>query len=105
MNLKNKDKPVAQNGRGDPGFAVAMSFGLRAGAQFMSAVLLGGGIGWALDRWFGTAPYGMLILMVLCFIAAMASVWRSMSRAVTVATQEAETAGDGVAEKFDGKSS
>ena len=95
----------------DPGIESAMSFGMRAGAQFVSAVLLGGGLGWAIDRWLGTRPFGMLILMVLMFIAAMANVWRSMSKAVDVATETAlasektAVAGDSVTKETDGKSS
>jgi F0F1-type ATP synthase assembly protein I len=88
-----------------------MGFGLRAGSQFVSAVVLGGGLGWAIDRWLGTKPFAMLILMVLMFIAAMANVWRSMSKAVDVATEaalaseKAAAAGDRATEEIDGKSS
>jgi ATP synthase protein I len=95
----------------DPGIESAMSFGMRAGAQFVSAVVLGGGLGWAIDRWLGTKPFGMLILMVLSFIAAMANVWRSMSKAVDVATETAlasgksAAGGDRVTKETDGKSS
>ena len=77
----------------------------------MSAVVLGGGLGWAIDRWLGTKPFAMLILMVLMFIAAMANVWRSMSKAVDVATEaalaseKAAAAGDRATEEIDGKSS
>ncbi len=95
----------------DPGIESAMSFGLRAGSQFVSAVVLGGGLGWAIDRWLGTRPFAMLILMVLMFIAAMANVWRMMSKAVDVATETAlaaEKAGgaeDRATEEIDGKPS
>jgi ATP synthase protein I len=95
----------------DPGVESAMSFGLRAGSQFVSAVVVGGGLGWAIDRWLGTRPFAMLILMVLMFIAAMANVWRTMSKAVDVATETAlasektADAGDKATEETDGKSS
>jgi len=87
-----------------------MSFGLRAGAQFVSAVVAGGVFGWLIDRWLGTKPFAMLVLLVLFFVAAMFNVWRSMSRAVDVATEAALSGGksgqaaDGVTEKIDGKS-
>src|SRR5579859_2474335 len=80
---------VAPSGGADPGIESAMNFGLRAGGQFVSAVVLGGGLGWAIDRWLGTRPFAMLILMVLMFIAAMANVWRTMNKAVDVATETA----------------
>jgi ATP synthase protein I len=103
--------PASSDGGADPGIESAMSFGLRAGAQFVSAVLLGGGLGWAIDRWLGTKPFGMLILMVLMFIAAMANVWRTMSKAVDIATETAlsaeksAAAADRVTDKVNGKSS
>jgi len=102
---------AAPIGGGDPGIESAMSFGLRAGSQFVSAVVIGGGLGWAIDRWLGTKPFAMLILMVLMFIAAMANVWRTMSKAVDVATETAlaaeRAAGDGdrATEENDGKPS
>ena len=102
---------AAPTGGGDPGIESAMSFGLRAGSQFVSAVVVGAVLGWAIDRWLGTRPFAMLILMVLMFIAAMANVWRTMSKAVDVATETAlaaeQAAGDGnkATEEIDGKSS
>jgi ATP synthase protein I len=95
----------------DLGIESAMSFGLRAGSQFVSAVVVGGGLGWAIDRWLGTRPFAMLILMVLMFIAAMANVWRTMSKAVDVATEaalaaeQADGAEDKATEEIDGHSS
>jgi len=102
---------AAPTGGEDPGVESAMSFGLRAGSQFVSAVVVGGGLGWAIDRWLGTRPFAMLILMVLMFIAAMANVWRVMSKAVDVATETAlasektAAAEDRATEEIDGKSS
>ena len=64
----------------------ALGFGLQAGAQFVAAVVGGGGIGWLIDRWLGTSPFGVLTLTVLCFVAALVNVWLMMSRAVDAAT-------------------
>ena len=104
-------EPVSTGAGGDdPGVESAMSFGLRAGAQFVSAVVAGGVFGWLIDRWLGTKPFVMLVLLVLFFVAAMFNVWRSMSRAVEVATEVARSgeksgsAADGVPEEIDGKS-
>jgi ATP synthase protein I len=98
------------NSGDDPGIEGAMSFGLRAGAQFVSAVVVGGGLGWAIDRWLGTSPFVMLVLMVLGFVAAMTNVWLTMSRAVAVATRQAgadhaASVEDRVTDEIDGKSS
>ena len=50
----------------------AMSLGLRAGSEFVSAVLLGAGIGWVLDRALGTNP---AFLIVFFLLGVTAGVW------------------------------
>ena len=53
--------------RGDSG----MSLGMRAGSEFISAILVGAGIGWGLDRLLGTNP---IFLIVFFFIGVAAGV-------------------------------
>jgi ATP synthase protein I len=50
----------------------AMSLGLRAGSEFVSAVIVGAGIGWALDRALRTNP---AFLIVFFLIGVAAGVW------------------------------
>jgi ATP synthase protein I len=50
----------------------AMSLGLRAGSEFVSAVILGLGIGWALDRVLHTNP---AFLIVFFLIGVAAGIW------------------------------
>jgi ATP synthase protein I len=50
----------------------AMSLGLRAGSEFVSAVLVGLGIGWVLDRALHTNP---AFLIVFFMIGVAAGVW------------------------------
>jgi ATP synthase protein I len=56
----------------------------RAGQLILSQLIggpLGGGvIGWLLDRWLGTAPWLMLILLFLGFAGGMVNVFRISSR-------------------------
>ena len=66
----------------------AMAFGLSAGFQFAGSVIVGGGLGWLIDRWLGTAPFALLILTILFFVGAMANVWLTMTRAVDAATRK-----------------
>lgn len=49
-----------------------ISLGLQAGSEFVSAVVIGAGIGWGLDRIFGTNP---LFLIVFFLIGVAAGVW------------------------------
>lgn len=69
----------------------AFGFGMRAGTQFVAAVVGGGALGWLIDRWLGTSPFGLLTLMILCFGAALVNVWLMMSRAVAEATARIDT--------------
>ena len=50
----------------------AMSLGLRAGSEFVSAVIVGLGIGWVLDRALGTKP---AFLIVFFLIGVVAGIW------------------------------
>ncbi len=54
--------------RGDSGYSLAM----KAGSEFITAVFLGAGIGWGLDRLLGTNP---AFLIVFFFLGVAAGVW------------------------------
>lgn len=63
--------PQPQNAdaaKGDSG----MSLGMRAGSEFISAIIVGVGFGWALDRLLGTNP---AFLIVFFFLGVAAGVW------------------------------
>ena len=49
-----------------------VSLGLRAGSEFVSAIVVGSGIGWALDRLLGTNP---AFLIVFFMLGVAAGVW------------------------------
>lgn len=66
-----KDHPrsqVSDSTRSDSG----MSLGMRAGAEFVSSVVLGAALGWGLDRLVGTRP---LFLIAFFFLGVAAGVW------------------------------
>ncbi len=42
----------------------------------VGAVVVGGGIGWALDRWLATQPYLMIVFGALGFFAGIRDVLR-----------------------------
>ncbi len=49
--------------------------------ELIVGVVVGGGLGWALDRQFGTAPWLMIILVVLGFAAGLLNVVRAAQEA------------------------
>lgn len=69
------------------------ALGLRYGSEFMAGVLVGIGLGFAADWFFGWQPWGMLIGGLLGFAAGTLNVVR--------AANEMNTAGDTGAESRD----
>ena len=63
---KRAEAPASQ--QGDSGMSLAM----RAGSEFISAIIVGAGIGWGLDRLLHTNP---AFLIVFFFIGVAAGVW------------------------------
>ena len=72
--LKGRAAPPPQPKREtrSDGVGSAMSLGLRAGSEFVSAVVVGVGVGWVLDRGLGTKP---AFLIVFFLIGVAAGVW------------------------------
>jgi ATP synthase protein I len=63
----------SKEGRTDSSIAIAfkMSF------EIVAAVVVGAGLGWLLDRWFGTTPLFMIVFFFLGAAAGFMSVIRS----------------------------
>jgi ATP synthase protein I len=55
------------------GYGLAM----RLGADFVAGVVVGAAIGWGIDRFFGTSPWGLIVFLLLGFGAGILSVLRS----------------------------
>ena len=70
-------EPVA--GPAAAGGQQAMGVGLRIGVEFVVAVVVATGLGWALDRWLGTRPWGTIVLFFLGVGAGMTSVYRAVT--------------------------
>jgi ATP synthase protein I len=64
------DRSVLQQGLG---------LGLRIGIELVVAIVVATGLGWAIDRWFGTRPWGMIVLFFLGVAAGMLNVYRAVT--------------------------
>jgi ATP synthase protein I len=60
----------------DQSSRAAMGQGFRIGIELVVAVFLGVAIGWAIDRWLGTRPWGLLVFLFLGIGAGMTNVYR-----------------------------
>jgi ATP synthase protein I len=59
---------------------VAMGQAVRLGTELVAGVAVGGFIGWALDQGFGTAPFLMVVFLLLGGAAGIIGVMRTAKR-------------------------
>ncbi len=72
------DTPPTQAASAGMGGNSAMGIGLRVGVELVSAMIVGVGIGWFLDRWLHTSPLMLILFVLLGGGAGVANVWRLM---------------------------
>ena len=72
------ERPAIQ-GSQSADFGTAFKFA----AELVVGVVVGGGLGWALDKQFGTAPWLMIVLVILGFAAGLLNVVRAAQEAQT----------------------
>jgi ATP synthase protein I len=51
--------------------------GFRLSSELVGGVLVGAGIGWAIDRLLGISPWGFIVFLLLGFVAGVLNVMRS----------------------------
>jgi len=50
--------------------------GFRLSSELVAGVLVGAGLGWLIDKWLGTLPWGMFVFALLGFTAGVLNVIR-----------------------------
>ncbi len=55
----------------------ALGRAFRMSTEFVAGVIAGGGLGWLLDRWLGTSPWGLIVFLMLGFVAGIYNVMRA----------------------------
>jgi ATP synthase protein I len=55
----------------------AFARGFRLSTELVAGVLVGAGLGWLLDRWLGTTPWGLIVFLLLGFAAGVLNVMRA----------------------------
>ena len=74
-------KPVRPS-ESDPGQAAtvdgsAMARGFRLSTELVAGVLVGAALGWLIDRWLGSSPFGLIVFLLLGFAAGVLNVLRT----------------------------
>jgi ATP synthase protein I len=57
-----------------------MALGFKISSEFISAVAVGAVLGYGLDYYAGTSPWGMIVLLLLGFCAGVLNVLRSVGK-------------------------
>ncbi|MFK0165756.1 AtpZ/AtpI family protein [Rhizobium sp. NPDC090279] len=66
------------------GYALAM----KLSSEFIAAIIVGAVLGYVFDRFVGTTPWGMIILLLLGFCAGVLNVLRSAGKVTTPKLEE-----------------
>jgi ATP synthase protein I len=69
--------PQAEARSGSKSDPSALARGFRLSTELVAGVLVGAFIGWALDKWLGISPWGMIVFLLLGFAAGVVNVMRA----------------------------
>jgi len=61
--------------------ASAMALGFRLSSELVAGVLVGAALGWGIDRLLSTSPFGLIVFLLLGFVAGVVNVVRSATAA------------------------
>ena len=59
------------------GATVGLARAMRLSTEFVAGVIAGAALGWAVDKLFGTTPWGLIVLLLLGFAAGVLNVMRA----------------------------
>ncbi|HXO01518.1 MAG TPA: AtpZ/AtpI family protein [Stellaceae bacterium] len=75
-----QDSERPAGGSGDnAGQQQALGIGFRIGIEFVVAIVVATGLGWAFDRGLGTRPFATIVMFFLGVAAGMLSVYRAIT--------------------------
>jgi ATP synthase protein I len=66
----------AEGAGGASGYGQAM----KLSSEFIAGVAVGAGLGWGIDKLAGTSPWGLVVFLLLGFVAGVLNVLRSVGK-------------------------
>ncbi len=70
------DRKLRRNGPGPTMTGLGLAF--RVGTELVAGIAVGAGVGYLLDRWWGTGPWMMVVFFFLGSAAGILNVYRAM---------------------------
>ena len=75
--VRRADRPSESSEADRATTASGYAKGFRLSSELVAGVVVGAGLGWLIDRWFGTSPWGLTVFLLLGFAAGVLNVMRS----------------------------
>ncbi len=75
--MRKASADQAASGESASARASGMAVGLRLSSELVAGVVVGTVLGWGLDRLLSTSPWGLIVFMLLGFVAGVINVMRS----------------------------
>jgi ATP synthase protein I len=73
-------QPDRQERKEGAGGATGYGQAMKLSSEFVAGVAVGAGLGWMIDRFAGTSPWGLVIFLLLGFAAGVLNVLRSVGK-------------------------
>jgi len=74
---QNQDRPTGDGN--SAGQQQALGIGFRIGIEFVVAIIVATGLGWAFDHVLGTRPFAMIVMFFLGVATGMLNVYRAIT--------------------------
>ena len=71
------DKPENEHGKAE---ASGLGPAMRVGVEMLSAICVGAFIGYWIDRWLGSAPFGLIIFFFIGFAAGFYNLYKMQTK-------------------------
>ena len=84
---QRKRVPQADEATGRSGSMNGVAQGLKIASEFIAGILVGAAIGYAIDRLFGTTPFGLIVFLMIGFAAGVLNVIRGVSGPMTSSSE------------------
>lgn len=80
---------VEENGAGRSGSMAGFGNALKLSSEFIAGIVVGAAIGWVIDHYAGTAPFGLIVFLLLGFVAGVLNALRSAGLVAEVGAPKA----------------
>ena len=77
LSEKRVQSEFEQSGQSEGGKS-GIAQAVKLSSEFVAGVLVGAGLGWGIDQLAGTTPFGLIVFLILGFLAGVLNVLRSV---------------------------